>query len=101
MHHPAILLTSLAHFAAAGGPGISQITGQIDTLLATIKTWLLTLGTTLGVIYVAIGGARYIMSGSNGRSMEGAQTTIKHALVGALIIAAAVTLISVAQGLVK
>ncbi|MDO8507010.1 MAG: pilin [bacterium] len=71
-----------------------------DTIKA-IGNWLLGIAGLVAVVFLVIGGIRYIVSAGNPTQTEGAKKTIIFALVGLAIIVLSLVLINVVLGVLN
>ena len=70
------------------GSGINAVwtLDCIFPLLASLIFWALTLAGTIGVIFIILGGIRYILSGGDPKKVDQARKIILFAVVGLVII---------------
>ncbi|HYV33379.1 MAG TPA: hypothetical protein VE973_00830, partial [Candidatus Limnocylindria bacterium] len=73
------------------GPGTSTVNG----LIVTIIGWLLSISFGLAVLFLIIGGFRYITSAGNEESAEAGKKTIINAIIGIVIIILSYVIVSV------
>ncbi len=59
---------------------------QVVGLIQKIGGWLLLIAGALAVVFLVIGGIRYLASAGNSSQAEGAKKTIIYALIGLVII---------------
>lgn len=70
--------------------GIASINGFIYTII----TWLLGIAFSLTVLFLIIGGFRFVVSGGNEESAEAGKRTIVNALIGIVVIILSYVIIS-------
>jgi len=92
LKNKAIVLTSLMLVAVpvmafADGTGIKLVgfTNIYDFLNFIVKT-MLSIAAIIAVIFLIIGGVRYVVSASNADAVEGAKNTILYAVIGLIVI---------------
>lgn len=76
-------------------PTIPNPTGKTDfgAILNTIITALLFFAGAVAVLFLIIGGFRYVVSAGNAEQVEGAKKTILYAILGLIIIFIAFVLV--------
>lgn len=100
------LLTS-AQYTNPAAPGtepagVLQGTDKISTLIIQIISILLAVAGLIAVIFLIVGGFRYITAGGNEESSEAAKKTITNAIIGIVIIILAFVIVRViANALIK
>lgn len=77
-----------------GGPGPAGAGTAGGLVLSIISVMLLIVG-SLAVIYLIIGGYRYITAHGNEEAAEGAKKTILHAILGLVITILAFAIITI------
>lgn len=65
--------------------GVATI-GCIPPLIANLVYWLVLLVGTIAVIFIIIGGIRFIVSGGDAKKLEGARKTVVFAVLGLIIV---------------
>jgi hypothetical protein len=82
-----VALASTA-FAAVAKPPVSSPTGDTSfgALLVTVINSLLLFAGAVAVLFLIIGGFRYVVSAGNPDQVEGAKKTILYAVLGLVII---------------
>lgn len=78
-----------------GGDPITWIVQKIQKF----GGWLLLIAGAIAVVFLVIGGVRYVVSAGNPTQTEGAKKTIIYALIGLGVIIAALVLISLVGSL--
>jgi amino acid transporter len=58
----------------------------VNGLITIVINWLLGIAFALTVLFLVIGGLRYIVSGGNEESADKAKKTILHAIIGIVIV---------------
>lgn len=61
----------------------------ITTLISSVINWLGIIAGGFAVIYIVIGGIRYVMASGNPDAAQAAKTSIINAVIGVVIVAAA------------
>lgn len=79
-------------FDNAAGPAGAGTAGGL--VLSIISILLLVVG-SLAVIYLIIGGYRYIVAHGNEEAAEGAKKTILHAIIGLAVVILAFAIITI------
>lgn len=77
-----------------GGPGPAGAGTAGGLVLSIISVLLLVVG-SLAVIYLIIGGYRYITAHGNEEAAEGAKKTIQHAIMGLVVTILAFAIITI------
>ncbi len=78
--------------ASAGSPAASQNLGEVITAIVQI---LLIVAASIAVIFLIIGGYRYVVAHGNEEATEAAKKTITSAIWGLVIIVMAFAIISI------
>ncbi len=75
---------------------IHQVTSQaeIRTLIPVYLNYAFTLGGSVAAIYLILGGIKYITAGSDTDTAEQAKQTITYAIIGIVIIALSILIVS-------
>ena len=68
---------------------------DLNTIIGRIIDWVLGIAGAIALLFLIIGGVRYIISAGNPTQTEGAKKTIIYALVGLVVIILAYVLIKV------
>ena len=71
--------------------------GDINTVLESIRTWLAGLLAALATLFLTIGGVRYVIASGNPRMIEEGKTAIRSALVGYALAALAPMLVDIVR----
>ena len=71
--------------------------GDINTVLDNIRTWLAGLLAALATLFLTIGGVRYVIASGNPRMIEEGKTAIRSALVGYALAALAPMLVDIVR----
>lgn len=74
---------------------------QLIEMIQEVGGWLLVAAGALAVLFMIIGGIRYIISAGNPTQTEAAKKTIIYALVGVVVIALSTFMINAVIGLVN
>ena len=69
--------------------------GDINTVLDSIRTWLAGLLAALATLFLTIGGVRYVIAAGNPRMMDEGKAAIRSALVGYALAALAPMLVDI------
>lgn len=76
-------------------------TDRLTCFLRAILQFILAISFIVAVIFLVIGGFRYITSQGNEDSIESAKNTIKNAIIGVVVIAAAWFILTFILGVVQ
>lgn len=81
-----ILLSSpLAVFAA--DPKITTYNGtSITGFLDMIQRWLLGFAGAIAILFIVIGGVKYMTAGGNEKQVASAKTTLTYAIIGLVLV---------------
>lgn len=69
--------------------------GDINTVLDSIRNWLAGLLAALATLFLTVGGIRYVIAAGNPRMMEAGKAAIHSALVGYALAALAPMLVDI------
>jgi len=69
--------------------------GDINTVLDSIRSWLAGLLAALATLFLTVGGVRYVIAGGNPRMMDEGKAAIRSALVGYALAALAPMLVDI------
>lgn len=69
--------------------------GDINTVLDSIRNWLAGLLAALATLFLTIGGVRYVIAAGNPRMMDEGKAAIRSALVGYALAALAPMLVDI------
>lgn len=97
------VLVSASSAHAIQGPNLTNpLAGEADfgRILNTIINGLLLFAGAVAVLFLIIGGFRYVVSAGNPDQVEGAKKTILYAILGLIIIFIAFVLVQVLLGTV-
>lgn len=72
----------VGNFGSAASLGIPNFSGDEDNLLQTILGTILFIASILSVVFVMIGGYKYMTSNGNATNTKSAKDTITYALIG-------------------
>jgi hypothetical protein len=78
-----------------------EIVDTICDLFQTVKTIVAAVGFGIAVILLIVAGIKYMTSGGDAEKAGGAKTAIINAIIGIVIVAGAVFILGLAQGLVS
>jgi succinate dehydrogenase/fumarate reductase cytochrome b subunit len=78
-----------------GNTSAGYTIASINDLIFTIVNWLVGIAFALAILFLVVGGFRYILSGGNEEAADSAKRTIFNALIGIVIIVLSYTLVSV------
>jgi hypothetical protein len=78
--------------AGAAGSGLNS-TISVNSIISTVTNVLIFFVGAISVIVLIIGGLRYITSGGNASSVQGAKNTILYAIVGLVVSIAAYAIV--------
>ena len=97
---PGLALAQLHDFACPQGLNCSGVTGSsgvvaVNGFITTIVNWLLSIAFGLAVLFLIIGGLRFILSGGNEESAEKAKNTVVNALIGIVLIILSYVIVNV------
>ena len=81
--------------------GINCQQGDVQSLLITVLNWLLGIAFIVAVLFLVIGGFRYIMSAGNEEQAEAGKKTIINALIGVVVIILSYVIVQVVARLVS
>jgi uncharacterized membrane protein (GlpM family) len=92
---PAFALASAVTDGAGAAQGSLQggSTFSVNTIIAVVTNTLIFIVGAISVIVLIIGGLRYVLSGGNATSVQGAKNTILYAIVGLAVSIAAYAII--------
>lgn len=104
-----VLSTGVAYATATNTPTTAVTVldsggDPINTLVKWIQTfggWLLLIAGAIAIVFLVIGGVRYIVSAGNPEQTKGAKQTIIYALIGLGVIITALILASLVGALFK
>ena len=89
---------------ACGPGGINGVNCSAGTsvtgLITTVINWMLALAGLIAVLFLIIGGFRYITAGGNAETAEAGQTTVINAIIGIVIIILSYVIVNVVSNLV-
>lgn len=91
-------LAAAAQFRVPGGSGSPNPVGGVDTasqIIIRIIEILLAIAGLVAVIFLIVGGFRYITAGGNEEASESAKKTITNAIIGIVIIILAFVIVRV------
>src|SRR3989344_1689445 len=91
-----IAALSVLPMAALAVEPVKPIQGNttiVDTI-ANVTTWVLSIGTALSVLFLIIGGIRYIISAGNPDQIEAARHTIFNAIIGIVVMVLAIIIVN-------
>jgi hypothetical protein len=91
-------LVSAAAFASdvtdgAGAAKGSLNSPSVNSIIGTVTNTLIFFVGAISVIVLIIGGLRYVISGGNSASVQGAKNTILYAIVGLVVSIAAYAIV--------
>lgn len=94
-----LALTSAATAMAQEKPNLSSPTKDTNLaqVLTTVINALLLFAGAVAVLFLIIGGFRYVVSAGNPDQVEGAKKTILYAIVGLIIIFVAFVVVQLVQ----
>lgn len=78
-----------------------NVTGALNGLISQVIQWLLSIALGLAVLFVIIGGFRYLISGGNEDSAEAAKNTVINSLIGIVLIILSYSIVQVVVNLVS
>ena len=84
-----VLLTVLSPVTAYAA------SGDINTVLDSIRNWLAGLLAALATLFLTIGGVRYVIAAGNPRMMDEGKAAIRSALLGYALAALAPMLVDI------
>jgi len=100
-----VLLPGGMVFAQIEEPDVKIKSCADETCLSesikAVGNWLLGIAGLVAVVFLVIGGIRYIVSAGNPTQTEGAKKTIIYALVGLAVIVLALVLVNVVLGVLS
>jgi hypothetical protein len=79
------------------GPGESTLNGFIVTIIG----WLLSISGAIAILFVIIGGFRYITSAGNEESAEAGKKTVINAIIGIVVIILSYVIVNVISNTVS
>lgn len=80
---------------------IPQLNTDIATIIQNVTNWVLVIAGSVAVLFLIIGGVRYIISAGNPTQAEAAKKTIIYALIGVVIIALSLVLVNLVIGILQ
>ena len=86
----AVVLLTLAFPASA-----YAASGDLNTVLDSIRNWLAGLLAALATLFLTVGGVRYVIASGNPRMMDEGKSAIRSALVGYALAALAPMLVDI------
>ena len=86
----AVVLVTLANPATA-----YAASGDINTVLDSIRNWLAGLLAALATLFLTVGGVRYVIAAGNPRMIDEGKAAIRSALVGYALAALAPMLVDI------
>jgi hypothetical protein len=86
---------------AGGINGVNCSAGtSVTGLIVTVINWMLALAGLIAVLFLIIGGFRYIFAGGNAESAEAGRQTVINAIIGIVIIILSYVIVNVISNLV-
>ncbi len=73
--------------------------GSIDDVLKNVEKWLLGIVGGLAVLFIIIGGVRYIISAGNPDQAGAAKKTILYAIIGIIVVVFSYAVVTLIQSL--
>jgi type IV secretory pathway TrbL component len=94
-----IMLPAMTYAATA--PTVKPITKNytLVSLIQVVLTTLLAITGLIAVIYLVIGGLKYVTSGGNKDSVAAAKNTILYAIIGIIVILLAYVIVNIIVGI--
>jgi hypothetical protein len=94
----ALLITAAASPSAlAAGPAVAT---NISDVFTNIRNWLMGILAGLALVFLTIGGVRYLLGSGDPGEVEKAKSAIKAAAIGFCLAMLAPVILSILQGLV-
>jgi hypothetical protein len=92
--------TAFAGEAASGAGAANPGTGpsNLNSVFSTVTDTLIFLVGAISVIYLIIGGLKYIVSNGDPKAVESAKNTILYAIIGVIVALVAFALVSYVIG---
>lgn len=95
---------SVRAIAESDIPKVTPITTSgttISGIIVTLVTQLLIVAGALAVLFLIIGGVRYVVSAGNEQQVETAKKTIFNAIIGIVVIILAIVILNTVTKLIK
>ena len=92
---------ALAQITEGDIPTINVRTGTLNivNVIITVVNFLLVIAGALAVLFLIIGGVRYIISAGNSDQIESAKHTIFNAIIGIIVIILAIVVLNTVKRL--
>lgn len=86
----------MSDVAAGAGAAQGSLSGALDvpTIIKDVVNTLIFFIGAISVIVIIIGGLRYVVSGGNAASVQGAKNTILYAVVGLVVAISAFAIVN-------
>ncbi len=68
--------------AAGGGGGLNESNLTASSLVATVLSWMTWIVGAISVVFIIIGGIRYVTSGGDAEKVKKAKNTVLYACIG-------------------
>lgn len=84
-----LALSSLLLLATALSSPAYAATGDITSVIESIRNWVAGILAALATLFLTVGGVRYLIANGNPRAMEEGKSAIRSALIGYALAALA------------
>ena len=82
-----VLLITFPQALLAADPKLTTYGGSsIQSFLKLIRTWFLGFSGALAILFIVIGGVKYITAGGNEKQVASAKSTLTYAIIGLLLV---------------
>ena len=93
------ILTTLPGMVFAKEAKLSTYEGtEIPGFLEMIRTWFLGFAGALAVLFIVIGGIKFITSSGNPKQLESAKKTLTYAIIGLLAVLLSTVILNLIAG---
>ncbi|MFF7250463.1 pilin [Embleya sp. NPDC008237] len=96
----AAIVVFIAILLVVFGPEAAFAVNNIPTVINNTRNWLMGILTALAILFLTIGGVRYLMAGGDPGEVEKAKTAFKAAAIGFCLAVLAPVILAVLQGIV-
>lgn len=96
-----LLLAAIDGFTDGGAKGLGLPEVAIGSGLTAILNIVFIVAGVLAVVFIIIGGVKYILSGGDSAGIKSAKETITYAIVGLIVILLAFGIVNFITGQIK
>lgn len=93
------IFAAIQGFSDGGAPGLHLPNVNADTGIGVVLNIVFTLAGLLSVIFIIIGGVKYILSGGDSAGIKSAKETITYAIVGLIVTLLAFGIVKYVTGI--